>query len=153
MSKSVNKWIGVGHLGSDPEIRYTGKGTAVVNCSLATTETWTGTDGNKQEETTWHRLVIWAKLGEIVAQYCGKGSRIYVEGSIKHRDYEDGAGVKKHVRELNVKEVVMLDPKGESRSTGHTGRPSPTPLPTTGGNTGGFDDADLPFNKVDGRYV
>ena len=151
MAKSLNKWTGIGNLGQDPEIRYTGNGSAVVNCTLATSDQWTGKDGQRQEETTWHRLVIWGKLGEIVSEYCSKGSKLWVEGAIKHREYTDNEGVTKHVSEINVKDLIMLGSKGESRSTGHTGadrQPSNhtgTPKPAPDGNTSdsGFDD--IPF--------
>ena len=142
MARSLNKWTGIGHLGGDPEVRYTGNGTAVVNCTLATSEQWTGKDGQKQEETTWHRLVIWAKLGEIVGEFCKKGSKLYVEGSIKHREYQDNDGVTKHVSEINVKDIVMLDSKRDNPAQGHTGADSGNSKPAPA-LTPGFDE--VPF--------
>ena len=142
MAKSLNKWTGIGNLGGDPEVRYTGNGTAVVNCTLATSEQWTGKDGQTHEETTWHRLVIWAKLGEIVGEYCKKGSKLYVEGSIKHREYTDNDGVTKHVSEINVKDIVMLDSKPAGQSQ-QRAVPTPTTRPD-GNNVDDFHDS-IPF--------
>ena len=89
MSKSVNKVLLLGHLGADPEIRYTTSGTPVVNVSLATNESYTNREGEKVEKTQWHRLVFWRQLAEIAGQYLHKGSPIYVEGTLRYRTWTD----------------------------------------------------------------
>ena len=124
MSRDLNKVQLIGRLGQDPELRATGSGTSVVNCTLATSDQWTGKDGSKQEATTWHRCVIWSKLGEIAAQYCKRGDKLYIEGSISHRDYQDSAGVTKHISEIKVRDLIMLSTKGDRPVAGHTGAES-----------------------------
>ena len=118
MSKAVNKAILLGRLGSDPEIRYTSSGTAVVNVSLATNESWTDKEGNRQEKTEWHRLVFWRQLAEIAGQYLRKGGQIYVEGTLRYRTYEDSEGRERFTTEVEVRELSMLDgPRGEELDT------------------------------------
>jgi single-strand DNA-binding protein len=118
MSKAVNKAILLGRLGADPEIRYTSSGTAVVNVSLATNETYTNREGERVEKTEWHRLVFWRQLAEIVGQYCRKGGQIYVEGTLRYRTYEDSEGRERFTTEIEVRELSMLDgPRGEELDT------------------------------------
>jgi single-strand DNA-binding protein len=118
MSKAVNKAILLGRLGADPEIRYTSSGTAVVNVSLATNESWTDKEGNRQEKTEWHRLVFWRQLAEIAGQYLRKGGQIYVEGTLRYRTYEDSEGRERFTTEVEVRELSMLDgPRGEELDT------------------------------------
>ncbi|HEX2076771.1 MAG TPA: single-stranded DNA-binding protein, partial [Longimicrobium sp.] len=95
MSRSLNKAILIGNLGQDPEIRTTGSGSRVAQFSLATTRTWNDQSGQKQEKTEWHRIVVWGKLVDIVERYVKKGDRLYVEGEIQYRQYEDKEGVTK----------------------------------------------------------
>lgn len=109
MSRSVNKAILIGNLGKDPEVRYTGSGNAVASFSLATTEKW-----GEKEETQWHNITAWKKLAEICGQYLKKGSKIYAEGRIQYRTYDDKNGVKRYVTEIVLDKMVMLD----SRATG-----------------------------------
>jgi single-strand DNA-binding protein len=104
----VNKAILVGNLGADPEIRYTQSGTAVARFNLATSETWTGKDGNRAERTEWHRIVAWAKLAEICKQYLSKGKQVYIEGRIQTREWQDANGVKKWTTEIVAQNMVML---------------------------------------------
>ncbi|MBT4496948.1 MAG: single-stranded DNA-binding protein [Gemmatimonadetes bacterium] len=118
MSRAVNKAILLGRLGADPEIRYTSSGTAVVNVSLATNESWTDKEGNRQEKTEWHRLVFWRQLAEIAGQYLRKGGQIYVEGTLRYRTYEDSEGRERFTTEVEVRELSMLDgPRGEELDT------------------------------------
>ena len=118
MSKAVNKAILLGRLGADPEIRYSSSGTAVVNVSLATNESWTDKEGNRQEKTEWHRLVFWRQLAEIAGQYLRKGGQIYVEGTLRYRTYEDSEGRERFTTEVEVRELSMLDgPRGEELDT------------------------------------
>ena len=114
----ANKVLLVGNLGSDPELGTTNSGTPVVNLYLATNEKWTDKQGEKQEATEWHRLVFWARHAEIVTQYCGKGSKLFVEGSLQTRSWEDEQGNKKYSTEIRVRNFEMLDPKG-ARDSGN----------------------------------
>jgi len=113
---SVNKAMLVGNLGRDAEMRYTKGGTAVTTVSLATTEKYTDRDGNKKSDTQWHRVVIWGKTAEALAQYLAKGKQIYVEGRIQTREWTDKDGGKKHTTEIRADRVVLLG--GGSGGTG-----------------------------------
>jgi len=118
MSRAVNKAILLGRLGADPEIRYTSSGTAVVNVSLATNESYTNREGERIEKTEWHRLVFWRQLAEIAGQYLRKGSSVYVEGTLRYRTWEDQEGKERFTTEIEVRELSMLDgPRGEDLDT------------------------------------
>jgi len=109
---SVNKAILIGRLGKDPELRYPQGGDSVCNFSIATSEKWKDKSGEKKEKTVWHNIVIWGKLAEIANQYMKKGSRVYLEGAIENRSYEDKQGVKKYVSEVVIGmsgKMIMLD--------------------------------------------
>ena len=106
----VNKVILVGNLGSDPEMRQTQKGQSVANFNLATTRTWTK-DGEKREETEWHRVIAWDRLAEICGEYLKKGSSVYIEGRLQTRAWEDDAGVKRYTTEVVAFEMQMLGRK------------------------------------------
>lgn len=108
----LNKAILIGNLGADPEVRYTQSGTAVANFTLATTETWTK-DGKKEEKTEWHRIVAFARLGEICGEHLTKGSKIYIEGRIQTRQWEDKDGNKRYTTEIVAREMKMLSGKNE----------------------------------------
>lgn len=108
MSRSLNKAILIGNLGQDPEIRSTGSGQRVAQFSLATTRTWNDQQGQKQEKTEWHRIVAWGRLVEVIERYVKKGDRLYVEGEIQYRQYEDKEGVTKYTTEINLREMIML---------------------------------------------
>ena len=112
MARGINKVILIGNLGSDPELRYTGSGTAVCNLSLATSESYKDRDGNMVENTEWHRVVAWARLAEICGEYLKKGSKVYIEGSLQTRQYEDKDGVTKYSTEIKAREMQMLDSRG-----------------------------------------
>ena len=120
---SVNKCILVGNLGKDPELRYTGSGTAVCNFSLATTENYKDRDGNKQEKTEWHNIVIWRQLAEIAGKYLTKGKQVYLEGKIQTRSYEDRDGNKRYVTEIVVDQMQMLGRVGDASSQGNANAP------------------------------
>jgi len=105
---SVNKAILLGNLGADPEVRYTPSGTAVANFNLATHEQWTNKDGGKEEKTEWHRIVAWARLGEICGEYLRKGSQIYIEGKLQTRAWEDRDGNKRYTTEIVAQTMQML---------------------------------------------
>jgi single-strand DNA-binding protein len=112
----VNKAIIIGNLGGDCEIRYTNSGTGVANFNVATTERWKDKDGNMQESTEWHRIVAWGKLAEICAELLSKGSKVYIEGKIQTRSWDDQSGNKRYTTEIVAREMKMLSPKqGQSQ--------------------------------------
>ena len=108
----INKVILIGNLGADPEIRYTQSGTAVATFNLVTTERWRGQDGQTQEQTEWHRIVAWAKLAEICGEYLHKGSRVYIEGKLQTRKWQDQGGADRYTTEIIAREMKMLTPRG-----------------------------------------
>ena len=120
-TRSVNKVILIGNLGQDPELRYTSAGVAVATFTLATNESWKDQDGNAQERTQWHNLVAWRKLAEICGEYLKKGSRVYIEGRLQYRNYDDKNGVKRYVTEIVIDQMMMLDAKGAGNSGSYSG--------------------------------
>ncbi len=137
MSRSVNKCILVGNLGGDPQVRYTGSGTAVATFSLATGESWMDDKGDKQERTEWHQLVAWKKLAEICGEYLKKGSKIYCEGKIQYRTYDDKNGVKRYITEIVMDQMVMLGDRPNAENYIPPSQPQ--------GQAGTGKDEDLPF--------
>ena len=120
MARGVNKVILIGNLGSDPEVRYTPDGVPVANFNLATSESWNDRNtGERQERTEWHRLVLWRKLAEIASQYLKKGSKIYVEGKLQTRSWDDQSGQKRYTTEVVVFDMQMLDSRGEGGGSGY----------------------------------
>lgn len=116
---SVNKVILVGRLGQNPEVRYTPSGAAVANFSVATNETWTDKNGQKQERTEWHRIVVWGKLAELCQQYLAKGRQCYVEGRLQTREWTDKDGQKKYSTEVQAQTVQFLGgERGAGAGTG-----------------------------------
>ena len=109
---SVNKVILIGNLGADPETRFTPSGSQVATVNLATDETWTDKSGERQPRTEWHRLVLWRRLAEIAGQYLKKGSKIYVEGRLQTRNWDDQSGRRHYVTEIVVTDMHMLDAAG-----------------------------------------
>lgn len=144
---SVNKAILIGHLGQDPELRYTPGGKAVCSFSLATTERWTGQDGQKNESTTWHNIVAWGRQAEVIKEYLSKGRQVYIEGRIDNRSYEDKEGVKKYRSEVVVQNFQFLGSRGDSGGGGGARQSDPSSqdqsMPPES-QAGGGDD-DLPF--------
>lgn len=104
----MNKVILVGRLGQNPEVRYTPSGQAVANFSIATNESWTDKQGQKQERTEWHRIVVWGKLAELCNQYLAKGRQIYVEGRLQTRQWQDKDGQTKYTTEVQAQTVQFL---------------------------------------------
>jgi len=156
MARGVNKVILIGNLGKDPEVRYFPSGDAVANATLATTESWKDKQSGEQKEATeWHRLVFPGKLGEIAGKYLKKGSKVYVEGSLRTRQWEKD-GVKQYTTEIRVAEMQMLDgkpggsgsaPMGESGG-GSSSRPTRSPssqAPSAPAADAPFEDDDIPF--------
>ena len=159
--RGINKVILVGNLGNDPEVRYTPSGTAVANVSVATGESWKDKNtGERQERTEWHRVVFFSRLAEIVEQYLKKGSKVYVEGRLQTRSWEQ-EGVKRYTTEIIANDMQMLDSRGDAGSGGGSFEQR-QPQSSTGGDGGGqqakaaaaqtessgfdnFDDDDIPF--------
>jgi single-strand DNA-binding protein len=139
----VNKVILVGNLGADPEMRFTQAGQAVANLRLATTERWTDKNGQKQELTEWHRIVVWGKQAEIVGQYLTKGRQIYVEGRIRTRQWQDQQGQKRYSTEIVAQTVQMLGSRAE-RGPDDVGATVPPDEPMSAEAGPGTDD-DIPF--------
>ena len=111
MSRSLNKVMLIGNVGSDPEVRSTASGTRLAKMSLATNRQWTNKHGSEQEKTEWHRLTVWGKLADVVERYVKKGDRLYVEGRIEYSESESD-GQKKYWTDVNVLEMVMLGGQG-----------------------------------------
>lgn len=109
---SVNRVILVGNLGKDAELRYTGGGAAVASFSVATTEVWKDKDGQRQEQTEWHRISLWGKSAESVAQYLTKGKQVYVEGRLQTRKWQDKEGHDRYTTEVKADRVVLLGSPG-----------------------------------------
>jgi single-strand DNA-binding protein len=142
---SVNKVLLVGNLGRDAEVRYTPGGAPVASFSIATTENWTSKDGEKHEQTEWHRIVLWGKSAESLQPYLTKGKQIYVEGRLQTRQWDDKDGNKRYTTEIKADRVTLLGGGGGGRSGGtdragshHPGAPDEPPMePIT--------DDDIPF--------
>jgi single-strand DNA-binding protein len=113
MSRGLNKVMIIGHLGRDPEMRYTPSGRPVTSFSVVTTRTWTSAEGERHEESEWFNVVSWGNLAEICNQYLSKGQQVYVEGRLQTRGWEDNDGKKHYRTELVAGEMIML---GERQS-------------------------------------
>jgi single-strand DNA-binding protein len=136
--KSLNKVMLIGNLGKDPELSYTASGIAVAKFSIATNERWKDNEGNFQERTEWHNIVAWRKLAEICGQYLKKGSKVYLEGKLQTRSWDDkNSGAKRYTTEVIADDMIMLD--GKSASV----EPSGEPMSTT--ETPVAEKDDLPF--------
>lgn len=167
MSRSLNKAVLIGNVGSDPEIRTIGTGTRVAQFSLATSRNWTDQAGAKQEKTEWHRCVVWnsargSGLADVVEKYVKKGEKIYVEGEIEYRQWQDKDGQTRYTTEIKVKELMLLggragggggdDMDSAPRRSAPPAGPKGTAAPSTGKEEfGDFpgaledQDDDLPF--------
>ena len=132
MAGSVNKVILIGNLGADPDVRATAGGQQVATLSIATSESFQGKDGQRQERTEWHRVVVWGKLAELAQRYLAKGRKVYIEGRLQTRSWDDQAtGQKKYTTEIVAREMTFLDSGGQG---GGAGGPS---APAGGGGFGG----------------
>ena len=141
---SVNKVILVGNLGRDAELRYTPGGAAVLNFSMATTETWKDKATNeKKEQTEWHKVVYWGRPAEAIKDFLVKGKQIYLEGRLQTRQWEDKEGQKRYTTEVKADKVVLLGGPG-GRGGGDPSR-SPGGSPAGGGETPALTDDDIPF--------
>jgi single-strand DNA-binding protein len=143
----VNKVILIGNLGSDPEMRYTPSGVAVATLRLATNRRWKDKEGNQQDETEWHRVIVWAQSAEYCSNYLSKGSKIYVEGRLQTRKWQDQNGNDKYTTEIIATTVQNLTPRSSEGGSGGGGFEEP-PLPPEpfGGAMGGSSTGeDVPF--------
>jgi single-strand DNA-binding protein len=115
--RSLNKVMLIGHLGKDPEVRYTASGKAVATFTLATSQQWRDQDGNDQERTEWHRVVAWGRLGEVCGEYLSKGRQAFIEGRIQSRDWEDQDGNKRTTVEIVANDLILLGGAGGQAQT------------------------------------
>ena len=159
MSRSLNKVTLIGNLGSEPEVRSTANGTRVATLSVATSRNWSNQAGERQEKTEWHRVVLWnnknSGLADVAEKYLKKGDKVYVEGRIEYRTWEDREGKTRYTTEINAREMIMLSPRGEAGESEHSVRaPAPQAAVAEKGNKGSYDDFpealdeeddDLPF--------
>ena len=117
--KSVNKVILVGNLGKDPEVKFTPQGTPVAKITLATNERFKGKDGQWQDRTEWHNVVLWQRLAEIAGEYLKKGGKVYIEGRLQTRSWDDKqSGQKKYMTEVVANDLVLLGGRGEGAGGG-----------------------------------
>ena len=153
MARGINKVILVGNLGQDPEVKYMPSGNAVTNITVATSESWKDkTTGQAQERTEWHRVVFFNRLAEIAGEYLRKGSKVYVEGSLRTRKWQDQSGQDRYTTEIVSSEMQMLDGRNENGSTPRQQTPSSNPVPShqqqaPANSPQSFDDFDddIPF--------
>lgn len=153
MSKGINKVILVGNLGQDPEVRYTGSGAAVANISIATSERWKDKQtGDMKDATEWHRVVLFSRLAEIAGEYLKRGSKVYIEGKLRTKKWQDAQGAERATTEILADNIQMLDRRGDDLSGFDQSPPSsaqPTqaaPKPATAkAEQDVLDDDDIPF--------
>jgi single-strand DNA-binding protein len=162
MARGLNKVMIMGNLGADPEVRYMPSGGAVTNIRVATSETWKDKAGEKQEKTEWHKIVLFNRIGEIAAQYLKKGSRVFVEGSLRTNKWQDQNGNDKYTTEIIANSMQLMDSKGSSGGgasfdemddsspfSEQSSSPSSSKAPSkTASSTKAFDeefDDDIPF--------
>jgi len=158
MARGINKVILIGNLGSDPEVRYMPSGSAVTNLSIATTSGWKDRDsGENQEKTEWHRVVLFNRLAEVAGEYLKKGSKVYIEGALRTRKWQDKSGAERYTTEIVGNDMQMLDSRvgggsgGGAPSYGSANRPTKSAAPAGDMDDSmpmdgpeGFDD-DIPF--------
>jgi single-strand DNA-binding protein len=142
---SVNKVILIGNLGADPEKRFTGSGAAVTTFNIATTERWNDKQGQKQEDTQWHRIVVWGKQAENCAQYLSKGRPCYIEGRLQTRQWDDKEGNKRYTTEIVAQRVQFLGSRKDGGAqTDESAAPTPDDF-NPGFADGGNNSEDVPF--------
>ncbi len=160
MARGINKVILIGNLGQDPEVKYMPNGGAVTNVTIATSESWKDkSTGEQKEKTEWHRVVFFQRLAEIVGEYLKKGSKVYIEGKLQTRKWQDQSGNDRYTTEIVANEMQMLDSRGGGGSGGGGGNFNQSPpsqssgaapqqqqpaAAPAGGGMGDFDD-DIPF--------
>jgi single-strand DNA-binding protein len=150
MAGSVNKVILIGNLGKDPEIRYLESGVPIANFSLATSETYTDkTSGERRNQTEWHNIVLWRGLAEVAEKYLKKGQKVYIEGKLRSRSWNDKDNITRYTTEIVAENMTMLSPRSENQQAENTKptypptneeQPKSSPL-----DSSFMDDDDLPF--------
>jgi len=155
MAGGVNKVILVGNLGADPDMRYTPSGQGVCELRVATSESWNDKNGQRQERTEWHRIVVWGKRAEVCSKYLSKGRQVFVEGRIQTRTYDDKDGNKRYITEIIAAVVQFLGGGGGRDGNKSRGDGDAPPPPNDadfggyggggGGGGGGGPDDDIPF--------
>lgn len=136
----VNKIFIIGRLARDPEIRYTQNGSAIANMTVATDESFTGSDGNKVERTEWHRVTVFGKMAESCGNYLGKGSLVHVEGSLATRKWQDQNGQDRYTTEIKAQRVQFLDRRDQDGGQQRQGRQQ-----QTRGSEQDYQNQDVPF--------
>jgi single-strand DNA-binding protein len=156
MARGINKVILIGNLGADPEVRYMTNGEAVANLSVATSEGWKDKEtGENKERTEWHRVVFYRRLAEIAGEYLKKGSKVYVEGKIRTRKWQDQSGQDRYTTEIYGDELQMLDRAGapgadagggfnQQNAGARSSAPATADMNLNAGSSKMFDD-DIPF--------
>jgi single-strand DNA-binding protein len=161
VSRSLNKVQLIGNLGADPEVRSTPNGSRVASFSLATSRQWTGTAGDKQEKTEWHKCVAWntkgGALADLIEKYVHKGDKLFVEGRVEYRQYQDKENQTRYVTEINVRELILLGGRGGSAPdldggpASSTARPRAASVaPKAGGKPNDEDFGDFPGTMDEG---
>ncbi|MCB1214397.1 MAG: single-stranded DNA-binding protein [Deltaproteobacteria bacterium] len=135
---SVNKVILIGNLGQDPELRFTQGGTPVANFSIATNESWTSREGNREERTEWHHIVVWGKTAELCKEFLSKGRTVYIEGRLQTRDWTDKDGHNRRSTEIVAQQVIFLGGRAEG---GHDMPEAPMHIENLPNNS----EEDIPF--------
>lgn len=148
-SRGINKVILIGHLGQDPEVRYTPGGNVVTNLTLATSEAWRDKiTGEHKEVTEWHRVVLFGKVGEIAGQYLRKGSLVYIEGQLRTRKWQDQSGQDKYTTEIIVNSTGTLHMLNKREISEHTDQPSHTLQSEEKGEAPFAENAQYPEKQV-----
>jgi single-strand DNA-binding protein len=144
---SLNKVLLIGNLGSDPEIRTTSSGQSVCNYSLATSRRWNNREGQAQEETEWHRIVVWGRQAETCKEFLSKGRQVFIEGRLQTRQWEDQNGNKKYTTEVVAQNVQFLSGGRGAGASGKAPDSSPQPEPSAfdSGDSGTSGEDDIPF--------
>lgn len=151
MARGVNKVIIIGNLGQDPEVKYMPNGNAVANITVATSESWKDKNtGENVDKTEWHRVVFFRRLAEIVGEYLKKGSKIYVEGKLQTRKWQDKQNVDHYTTEIIANEMQMLDSRNSVQNNDAPAQDQPSPAPVPGNSD--FDD-DIPFMSYEFKAI
>ncbi len=158
MSRSLNKVMLIGNLGADPEVRSTNNGSRVATLSVATSRQWNSPSGEKQEKTEWHRVICWnnkgSGLADVAEKYLKKGDKVYIEGRIEYRTWEDREKQTRYTTEIIARELIMLSPKGGGEGAGEFARAKTAAKATPEGKAESLDafpealdeeNDDLPF--------
>ncbi|MBS1538934.1 MAG: single-stranded DNA-binding protein [Bacteroidetes bacterium] len=140
MSRSLNKVMLIGHVGKDPEVNFTPSGIPVATFSMATTEGWKDKDGHFQEKTEWHTIVAWRGLAEIAQRHVHKGSKIYVEGRIQSRNFDDKDGNRRYFTEISADNIILLDSRQRNDAT-----PTEGQTPNQANDATAHPNDDIPF--------